>query len=297
MTTKLYTHEEGALTTRDGVVLYTQSWCAALPKATLVLIHGMAEHSARYNHVGEYFAAHGYTVHTMDLRGHGRSPGKRILFRRIDEHSHDVADFLTWVRQQDPDRPLFLLGHSMGGLIVTYYVLTQSPDLLGVILSGPALKLEGVSPLLLAVGRLVARILPTLPMTKLDTTAVSRDPAVVQANLADPLNYHGGIPAATGMAMVNAVDAVDRQMEALRLPLLIVQGTADRLIDPEGSKQLYARAGSSDKMLKLYEGLYHEVLNEPEKEQVMAEIVAWLDQRAVSDIRSRHATAVAIHRE
>lgn len=275
----LYTHEEGTLTTSDGVVLYTQSWYAVQPKATIALIHGLAEHSTRYQHVGEYFAAHGYTVHTMDLRGHGRSPGKRILVRRIDEYSNDVAAFLAWIRTQDADRPLFLLGHSLGGLIVTYHVLTQSPDLCGVILSGPALQIEGVSPFQMLVGRLLARVAPSLPMKKLDSTAVSRDPVVVKAYQTDPLVYLGSIPAATGIAMITAITYIQQQMEAFRLPLLVVQGTADRLVNPEGSKQLYARAGSTDKTLKLYDGLYHEVLNEPEKEQIMAEIVEWLEQR------------------
>lgn len=274
-----YTHAEGALTTSDGVVLYTQSWCAAQPKATIALIHGIAEHSARYKHVGEYLATHGYSVHTMDLRGHGRSPGKRILVRQIDDYSNDVAVFLRWVRTQDPDRPLFLLGHSMGGLIVTYHVLTQAPDLRGVILSGPALQVEGVSSFQIMVGRVLARVAPNLPMKKLDATAVSRDPAVVKAYQTDPLVYLGPLPAATGVAMITAITYIQQQMEAFRLPLLIVQGAADRLVNPEGSKQLYARAGSTDKTLKLYDGLYHEVLNEPEKEQVMADIVEWLDKR------------------
>jgi len=278
-TTYTYTHGEGTLTTSDGIVLYTQSWCAAQPKATIALIHGIAEHSARYKHVGEYLAEHGYTVHTMDLRGHGRSPGKRILVRQMEEHSNDVAGFLTWVRQQAPGNPLFLLGHSMGGLIVTYYVLSQSPQLTGVILSAPALKLGSVSPMLIAVGRLLAKIAPALPMATLDVAAISRDPVVLKANAVDPLVYHGRIPAATGLAMVQAVDYVQRQMESFHLPLLIVQGTADRLVDPEGSKQFYQRAQSTDKTLKFYNGLYHEVLNEPEKEEVMADILAWLDQR------------------
>lgn len=278
MTTTLPTHKEGTLTTRDRIILYTQRWQAAQPQATVVLIHGLAEHSARYRHVGEYLAARGYTVQAMDLRGHGRSPGKRILVQKIDEYSNDVADLLAQVRTQAPDQPLFLLGHSLGGLIVTYHVLTQSPDLRGVILSGPALQVDGVSPFQLMVGRVLARIAPTLPMKKLDATAVSRDPAVVKAYQSDPLIYPGAIPSATGVAMIEAIHAIQQQMETFRLPLLIVQGSADRLVNPEGSKQLYARAGSADKTLKLYEGLYHEVLNEPEQEQIMAEIVAWLEQ-------------------
>ena len=278
--TATHTYEESKLTASDGLVLYTQSWCAAQPKATIVLIHGISEHSTRYRHVGEYWAAHGYTVHTMDLRGHGRSPGKRILVRQIEEHSHDVGTLLTWARQQAPTLPLFLFGHSMGGLIVTYYTLTQSPDLAGVILSGPALKLNGASPLLVAIGRIIAKVYPTFPMSTIDTTGISRDAAVVLANKADPLIYHDGVPAATALAMVKAVAYVQTHWSAFHWPLLILQGTADRIVNPEGSQQFYAQAGSTDKTLKLYDGFYHEVLNEPEKEQVMADIVAWLDNHS-----------------
>lgn len=278
--TATHTYEESKLTASDGLVLYTQSWCAAQPKATIVLIHGISEHSARYRHVGEYWAAHGYTVHTMDLRGHGRSPGKRILVRQIEEHGQDVGTLLTWARQQAPTRPLFLFGHSMGGLIVTYYTLTQSPDLAGVILSGPALKLNGASPLLVAIGHVIAKVYPTFPMSTIDTTGISRDAAVVLANKADPLIYHDGVPAATALAMVKAVAYVQTHWSAFHWPLLILQGTADRIVNPEGSQQFYAQAGSTDKTLKLYDGFYHEVLNEPEKEQVMADVVAWLDNHS-----------------
>lgn len=278
--TATHTYEESKLTASDGLLLYTQSWCAAYPKATIVLIHGISEHSTRYRHVGEYWAAHGYTVHTMDLRGHGRSPGKRILVRQIDEHSQDVGTLLTWARQQAPTLPLFLFGHSMGGLIVTYYTLTQSPDLAGVILSGPALKLNGASPLLVAIGHIIAKVYPTFPMSTIDTTGISRDAAVVLANKADPLIYHDGVPAATALAMVKAVAYVQTHWSAFHWPLLILQGTADRIVNPEGSQQFYAQAGSTDKTLKLYDGFYHEVLNEPEKEQVMADIVAWLDNHS-----------------
>lgn len=276
--TATYTYEESKLTASDGLALYTQSWRAAHPKATIMLIHGISEHSTRYRHVGEFWATHGYTVHTMDLRGHGRSPGKRILVRQIDEHSRDVGTLLAWAQQQEPTLPLFLFGHSMGGLIVTYYTLTQTPKLNGVILSGPALKLNGASPLLVAIGHLIAKVYPTLPMATIDTTGISRDPAVVQANKTDPLIYHEGVPAATALAMVKAVTYVQTHWSAFHWPLLILQGTADRIVNPEGSQLFYLHAGSTDKTLKLYEGLYHEVLNEPEKEQIMAEVVEWLDQ-------------------
>lgn len=274
-----FTFTESTLTTTDGLALYTQSWSVADPQATVAIVHGIAEHSGRYRHVGNYLAMRGYTVHAFDLRGHGQSPGKRILFHHIDEHSEDVGEFLQWVQSQKGEEPLFLVGHSMGGLVVTYHVLTASPALRGVILSAPALKLNEVSPALVAVARVLAKVLPTTPVQQLDFTAISRDPVVVAENQNDPLVYHGGIPAATGLAFQNAVTYVQQHLAEFCLPLLLLHGTADRMVMPEASQLLYAQAASTDKTLRQYDGLYHEVFNEPEQAEILAEVVAWLDAR------------------
>ncbi|MCB0106262.1 MAG: lysophospholipase [Caldilineaceae bacterium] len=272
-------YREHVLATDDGLDLFAQAWFAAQPKAAIALVHGIAEHSSRYRYAAEFLARRGYTVYTFDLRGHGRSPGKRILFQHMDEHSADVAIFLAWAHQEAMGLPLFLFGHSMGGLLVTYYVLTQQPALAGVILSAPAIKLDDVSPLLLTVARLLAKVTPTLPMRQLEFAAISRDPVVLEENKNDALVHHGGIPVSTGLAMARAVDYVQQHMGEFSLPLLLLHGTADRMVTPEGSKQLYAQAATTDKQLKLYEGLYHELLNEPEKAEILEDIVAWLDAR------------------
>ncbi len=277
------TYEESILTTADGLQLFAQVWHAATPKAAVALIHGIAEHSSRYRHVGEYLAGCGYNVYTFDLRGHGRSPGQRSLVRHMKEYTGDVGAFLTWVRTVAPPVPLFLLGHSMGGLIVSYYVLSQTPalpvDLQGVVLSAPAVKLNNVSPLLIAVGRVLARLLPALPMREIEFAAISRDPLVIELSAKDPLTHHGGVPAATGMAMVEAVAYVQQQRAKWRWPLLILQGSADRIIDPTGGRELLEAVPVADKTLKWYEGLYHEIFNEPEKEMVMQDLCDWLDAR------------------
>lgn len=280
-TQALVRYEESRLTTADGLELFAQFWCAETPKATVALVHGIAEHSSRYRHVGEFLAARGYSVYTFDLRGHGHSPGQRSLVRHMDEYAGDVATFLTWVRTVAPPVSLFLLGHSMGGLIVSYYVLSQQPDLQGVMLSAPAVKLAAVSPLLVAVGRVLARLLPSLPMRQIEFAAISRDPLVIEASAKDMLTYHGGVPAATGMAMLQAIAYVQQQRGQWRLPVLILQGGADRIIDPSGSQELYAAIPVIDKTLKWYASLYHEIFNEPEKEEVMGDICAWLDSRSV----------------
>ncbi len=279
MTTTSYTYRESVLTTSDGLDLFAQVWVATPAKAAIALVHGIAEHSSRYRYAGEFLARHGYTVYTFDLRGHGRSPGTRILLQHMDEHRDDVAKFLDWVQQEADALPLFLFGHSMGGLVVTYYVLTQRPTFQGVILSAPAIKLDNVSPLLLIVARLMAKVMPTLPMRQLEFAAISRDPVVIEENQNDPLIYHGGIPVITGLAMARAVDYVQQHMADFHLPLLLLHGTADRMVTPEGSKQLYARAATADKTLKLYDGFYHELLNEPEKAEILSDILTWLEAR------------------
>ncbi len=279
MTTPPFTYRESVLTTADGLDLFAQCWIATTPKAIIALVHGIAEHSSRYRHAAEFLASRGYTVYTFDLRGHGRSPGKRILLRHMDQHRDDVGKFLAWVQEETSDHPLFLFGHSMGGLVVSYYLLTESPTIKGVILSAPAIKLDNVSPLLVVVAQLLAAVMPTLPLRQLEFAAISRDPAVIEENKNDPLIYHGSIPVATGLAMARAVDYVQQHMADFSLPLLILHGSADRMVTPEASKQLYARAASTDKTLKIYEGLYHEILNEPEKEEILADMLAWLDAR------------------
>jgi alpha-beta hydrolase superfamily lysophospholipase len=132
---------------------------------------------------------------------------------------------------------------------------------------------------LVAVARLLAMVMPTLPMRQLEFAAISRDPAVIVENQNDPLIYHGGIPVVTGLAMARAVDYVQQHMADFHLPLLLLHGTADRMVTPEGSKQLYARAATADKTLKLYDGFYHELLNEPEKAEILSDMLMWLEAR------------------
>jgi alpha-beta hydrolase superfamily lysophospholipase len=167
----------------------------------------------------------------------------------------------------------------MGGAIVTLFAMTRKPDVKGLILSGPALKIsDDISPLLVRLSSIIGKVLPKLPTIKLDSSGISRDPEVVKRYDNDPLVYRGGIPARTGAEITGATRKIQAEMETITLPLLILHGTDDRLADPEGSKELYQRVQSKDKTLKLYEGYYHEVMNEPEKELVLADIVEWTER-------------------
>ena len=272
-------HEEGRFKTNDGLNLFEQSWQPVKqPKAVVVIIHGYAEHSGRYAHVADYLVNHGYAVETFDLRSHGKSDGKKTFVRLFDAFLSDVDVFLKRVQKRHQGKNIFMLGHSMGGTIAVLFAITRKSALNGIILSGATLKIsDDISPFLVRISSIIGKILPKLPTIKVDCNALSHDLEVVKKYDNDPLVYRGGIPARTGAEFTRATKLIQKQMELVTLPLLILSGTADRLSDPEGSKQIYQRAQSKDKTLKLYDGFYHEILNELEKETVLSDIVNWLE--------------------
>ncbi|MFQ5952948.1 MAG: alpha/beta hydrolase, partial [Candidatus Omnitrophota bacterium] len=265
-------HNEETFKTTDCLDIFAQWWRpGAEPKAVVVIVHGYAEHSSRYTHVAEYLIRHGYAVYAFDLRGHGRSEGTRAFVRSFDDYLADLACFLTRVNKREQGKPIFLLGHSMGGTIVTLFAVTRQSDVRGLILSGTLLKTpEDISSLSLYFSRIASYIFPKLPVIKkVDSRLISRDPRVVARYENDPLVYRGNMLAGEAAQINRAINLIRIRMESISLPLLILHGTADGLVDVEGSKELYNRAGSADKTLKLYESFYHEVLNEPDKERVL----------------------------
>jgi alpha-beta hydrolase superfamily lysophospholipase len=273
-------HQEGWWETSDGVRLYAQWWKPTGPtKAILCLVHGGCEHSGRYAHLADRLASSGYLVATIDLRGHGRSSGRRVFIRSFDEYLTDVRSLLSQASERAPGRPVFLLGHSLGGLIATLFVIAERPGIVGLVLSGPFLEIgEGISKPAIKLARIMGWLFPRLNISKaLDTTAVSRNPDVVNAYAKDPLVHHGGIPLGTGVEVMKAIATKNARMAEIRVPLLVFHGTADRLAAVDGSKQLYSRASSADKTLRLCEGLFHEVFNEPERDTLLDELVKWLD--------------------
>ncbi|HEY7801927.1 MAG TPA: lysophospholipase [Dehalococcoidia bacterium] len=272
--------EDDTFTTADGVRLFERRWLPkGAPKAALAIVHGYAEHSGRYAYVGEAIAARGYAVHAVDLRGHGRSEGPRAFVRSFDAYLADLRAFLDRVRATTPGAAVFLLGHSMGGTIVALAAVADRPAVEGILLSGPV-TVRNAPRLFERVINVIARVAPMLPLTKLAAGAVSRDPDVVRRYDEDPLVYRGRMRVGLLAAMLRAARRVDSGIAKMSLPVLFMHGTADQLTTPEGSRDLYERAASSDKTLKLYDGLYHEILNEPERDEVIADIAAWLAARA-----------------
>lgn len=280
MTTTSVLHREDHFVTGDAVLLYEQSWLpGGEAQAHIALVHGYAEHSGRYAYTGEALAGRGFAVHALDLRGHGRSDGDRVYIRSFNEYLRDARAFLRRVDERAAGKPVFLLGHSLGGAIVALLVAVDRPRLRGTLLSGPAIYGAGTPAIVRAITQVLGRLAPRLPTVKLNAAEVSRDAGVVARYESDPLVYHGRVRAGLAAALGRAISRIDRDAPGITLPLLIMHGAADALADPQGSVDLYASVGSADKTLNMYDGLAHEILNEPERDQVIADIASWLDAR------------------
>lgn len=274
--------EESSITSADGHRLFLRTFPTPTPRATVALLHGFGEHAGRYTHVAKALSDKGFEPWTMDLRGHGRSEGPRAFVASFDEHTRDLGAFIAHVRKERPNRPLFLVAHSMGGCIATLYVIQQgaTANIDGLVLSAPALKLgTDFNPVKIAVGRALGKYIPGLPIEKLNAASISRDPEVVRAYDSDPLVFRGWVKTGFGRAFIEATEEVARGMESVKLPLLVMLGDADKIVNQAGGTELHARARSADKKLIVYPGLYHEIFNEPEKEKVLGDLVGWLEKR------------------
>lgn len=275
------THETEFMQGSDGNKLFTQWWRPnGDPAAVLVISHGYAEHSGRYAHVGEFFAGHGYLACALDHRSHGKSEGKDTCIDSFDQFLADLDLFIAASRKRAPGKPVFLLGHSMGGEIAIAYAIKYQPDLTGVLLSAPSIILGGdISPFMIKLAGFLGKVVPRLKTIKLDAASVSRDPEVIARYDSDPLNYRGGVPARTGAEMNRTIGFIGENLNRFALPCFLANGSADKLVSPEVSQLISERCSSTDKTVKIYDGLYHEILNEPEKEQVMADMLAWMNAR------------------
>jgi len=272
-------NQSSHLILKDGTKLFTQAWTVDEPIAEIILIHGFTEYTKRYNWAAGNFNENKISVYSFDLRGHGNSEGERANISTFDQF---IEDFHFFIKKLDlkTDR-VFILGHSMGGLIATHY-LTKYPDTKcrGVILSGPGLKVgDEIPPLLIKIIHILSALFPKLKTTKIDSQYLSRDPKMVEDFDNDPLIYHEGVKARIGGEIVRSMIEIRKHYSSFNFPVLIMHGSADKIADLQGSQWMYNEISSEDKTLEILDGLYHQILDEPEKNEVIGKMIEWIKKR------------------
>lgn len=276
MTMLANAHEE-TIESAKGVKIFVRSWLPdSTPRAVVVICHGVNSHGGQYTWVGQQFAAGGLAAYALDLRGRGRSEGERFYVEDVADYVSDVAGTVALAKSRHPGLPVFLLGHSAGGVTSAVYVLDNQAELAGFICESFAFQVPAPGFALAAI-KGISHLAPRLPVLKLKNEDFSRDPKAVEALNNDPLIANEAQPAITVAALVRADERLHDEFPLITLPVLIMHGTADRATVCRGSQFFYDTAGSTDKTLKLYEGHYHDLLNDVGKEEVMGDIKAWID--------------------
>ncbi len=264
----------------DYTSLYTISNTISDAKANIILLHGYTEHIGRYGWMIEQMNQAGINVFAYDHRGYGKSDGTRAYINRFGQYIDDLDVYLNQLKK--PELPTFLMGHSMGSLIgVGYLVNHLEHHFAGFISSSGALKIdENISPFLRKISGIMSKIAPHLKTIKLDPNALSRDPKEVVKYFTDPAVYHGGTKARLGFEMLEAMKSAQNNFHKINIPVLILHGTEDKLADPLGSQWMYDKVSSTDKKIEYFEGLYHEIMNEPEKDDVIKVLITWIKERS-----------------
>lgn len=274
-------HQEMNWKTQDNIEIFAQVWepSVVAPRAVVCLVHGLGEHSSRYAHVAEAFGKEGYVLFAFDQRGHGRSGGARGHFSSADDFMNDIDLLLEQARSQYPGLPLILYGHSLGGIFVLHHSLKRKPNVKGVIATGPALhsSLEK-QPVKVWMAKILGALFPTATIASgLDTQALSRDPAVVQTYIQDPLT-HDKATLGFGRLMITVNKWTLENAANFPLPLLLMHGKLDTIAFPTSSTE-FAAALKDRCTLVLWDGMYHEIHNEPEKVEVFKTMMMWMDAR------------------
>jgi len=275
-------HTETTIQTSGGMQLYVQKWQADVPtRAVIAFVHGFAEYSGRYMNLVEYLVPRGLVLCGVDLRGHGRSPGLRGHIDGWEDYREDLHSFLQWISTWEPARPRFVLGHSMGSLVALDFVLRRPEGLAGAIVSSALLEpVAAANQLLVSVARLLSRIWPRflLPVN-VEAAALSRDPDVVRAYEEDPLVF-GKASARWGSEILDMIEWIKEHASDVRLPLLMIHGSADRINAIEGTRAFYEAVTYSDKELRVYPEAYHELHNDLGWEEEARDIERWVDSHA-----------------
>jgi len=271
--------------TSRGDTMFTQSWTPAKIKARglVILMHGLNEHSGRYSDFAKQLNGYGIKVYAMDWIGHGGSDGLHAYVHSLDDAVTDMKMFLRKVLAENPRLPCFCFGHSTGGAIVLKAVLDPkvSECVSGVVLTSPAVGVQPSHPIFAVLAPVFSFLLPRFQFSAANKQGitVSRDPEALIAKYSDPLVFTGSIRIRTGYEILRITSYLQKNLSRLRVPFFVLHGTADSVTDPKASEKLYDVASSSDKTIKLYEGCLHDLLFEPEKEEIKDSIISWLNSR------------------
>lgn len=275
MTDQLATEER--LTGSGNVGIFLRSWRpATAPRAVVVIVHGFNSHSGEYTWVASQFVKAGVAVLAPDLRGRGKSDGERFFVQSFSDWVGDVAMTVKLAKERNPGLPVYLMGHSAGGVVSCVYTLDHQAELAGLICESFAHEVPAPD-FALAVFKGLSHVFPHARLLRLKNEDFSRDPAVVASKNADPLLEHEVQPTQTMAEMVRADERLKREFPRITIPVLILHGTADKATKPSGSQHFYDQAGSTDKTLKLYDGHFHDLLNDVDREKVMTDILGWLE--------------------
>ena len=273
------TMKEERLDGAGGLKIFIRTWRPdGKARGVLTIVHGFNSHSGQYLWVAEQFAASGLAVYALDLRGRGKSDGERFFVEKFGDYLDDVQTLMTLAKSREPGLPVFLLGHSAGGVISCVYTLEHQAELAGLICESFAFQVPAPD-FALAVLKGLSHVAPHAHVLRLKNEDFSRDPKVVQSMNDDPLIAHEVQPTKTVAEMVRADERLKREFPLIKLPVLILHGTVDKATKPSGSQLFYDTAGSTDKTLKLYEGHFHDLLNDIDKEVVMRDIKSWINAR------------------
>jgi alpha-beta hydrolase superfamily lysophospholipase len=271
-------HIEGNFKGMRDVGIYYQGW---LPEgnvqAILLIVHGVGEYCGRYTNVVNHFTPLGYAVYGLDHIGHGKSEGEREVIKRFDDFTEPLMSYIQILTARHPGKPVFIYGHSLGALITLFYLLDHQTDFKGAVISAPLVKIpENISPMTITLCKVLSIIAPKAGLLGLDTSGLSHDQEVVKAYNNDPLVFHGKITASISAGMLRAMIRVNEEAGKILLPVFILQGSADRIVDPSGAQLLFDKIGSKDKTIKIYNGLFHEVHNEPERLTMFTDLEMWI---------------------
>ena len=272
MTTSIDGRFEGV----GGLRIFYRVWRPeGIPRAAVVIVHGFNSHSGHYQWVADQLTANGFVVYALDLRGRGKSDGERFFVEKFADYESDVTTFVKLAKSREPGLKAFVLGHSAGGVVSCNYAIDHQAEITGLICESFAFQVPAPDFAIAALKGL-SHLAPHAHVLKLKNEDFSRDPKWVAAMNADPLIEHEVQPTLTVAEMARADERLKRDFSRITLPVLILHGTKDKATKPSGSQKFYDAAGSADKTLKLYEGHYHDLLNDVGKEAVMADIVGWL---------------------